>query len=131
MFPQIIKTKTRVITPPNGTPFIQFYNNKTKVWENDVTLNFKRSGMAIFKLSLDRTQEPYIFFGALQNTTCGSNPDTNWDFMINGAGNIICFHNNCNNKQDISIRLTLIPRGESNIADAQVSADPKLRNQPD
>jgi len=131
MFPKIKKIKTRVVINEKSKPVVEFYNHKTKLWDNEITLNFTRQGMAIFTLNANDTQEPYIFLGALQKTEDGCNPDTNWGFMINGAGNILSFNNDCKHEQNIVIRLSLIRRGDDNPSDVLVSADPKIRNQPD
>jgi hypothetical protein len=131
MFSKIEKTKTRVVINKGSKPVVEFYNYKQNLWEEEITLNFNRQGMAIFTLNTDDTAEPYIFFGALQKTEDGCNPDTNWDFMINGAGNTLSFNNDCKHKQNIDIKLCLIPRGDNNPLDLLVSADPKIRNWPD
>ncbi|MDO6839949.1 hypothetical protein Q4602_10765 [Paraglaciecola chathamensis] len=131
MFPQIKKIKSRVLASQRSEPVVQFYDSEQKSWDEEIVLDFNRSGMAIFTLDTDDSTDPYIFFGALQKTEDGCNPDTNWDFMINGAGNIICFNNDCKSTQDISIRLTLIQRGDDEFANAIISADPKIRNIPD
>ncbi|MGJ8680172.1 DP-EP family protein [Paraglaciecola sp.] len=129
MFPKIIRTKTRV-NCSGAKPVVEFYDAKQAIWQQEVTLDFTRSGLAIFTLDTDVEQDAYIFFGAVQNTEEGCAPDTNWDFTINGAGNIISFNNDCKNAQNISIKLTLIPQGDNNITDAIISADPKIRNSP-
>ena len=131
MFPQIKKIKSRVFTSQGCEPVVQFYDSEQKSWDEEIVLDFNRSGMAIFTLDTDDSADPYIFFGALQKTEDGCNPDTNWDFMINGAGNIICFNNDWQNAQDISVRFTLIQRGDDELANAIISADPKIKNRPD
>ncbi|GAC33761.1 DP-EP family protein [Paraglaciecola polaris] len=131
MFPQIKKIKSRVLTSQGAKPVVQFYDTEQKSWDEEVVLDFSRSGMALFTLDTDDNADPYIFFGALQKTEDGCNPDTNWDFMINGAGNIICFNNDCKSAQNISVRLTLIKRGDDNFENAIVSADPMIKNRPD
>ena len=131
MFPQIKKIKSRVLSEKGSKPIVQFYDSKQNAWDEEIVLDFNRSGMAIFTLDTDDSADPYIFFGALQKTDDGCNPDTNWDFMINGAGNIICFNNDCQSAQDISVRLTLIQRGDDEFANAIISADPKIKNRPD
>jgi hypothetical protein len=131
MFSQIKKIKTRVVINKGPKPVVEFYNYKQALWEEEITLNFNRQGMAIFTLNTDDTAEPYIFFGALQKTEDGCNPDTNWDLMINGAGNTLSFNNDCKHEQNIEIKLCLIPRGDDNPLDKLVSADPKIRNRPD
>ncbi|WP_039995006.1 DP-EP family protein [Paraglaciecola chathamensis] len=130
MFPQIKKIKSRVLTNQGCEPVVQFYDSEQKNWDEEIVLDFNRSGMAIFTLDTDDSADPYIFFGALQKTEDGCNPDTNWDFMINGAGNIICFNNDCQSAQDISVRLTLIQRGDDEFTNAIISADPRIRNRP-
>jgi hypothetical protein len=131
MFPKIEKTKTRVVINEGSTPVVEFYNYEKDLWEEEITLNFNRQGMTIFTLNTDDTAEPYIFFGALQKTQDGCNPDTNWDVMINGAGNTLSFNNDCKHKQNIAIKLCLIPRGDENPLDRLISADPMIKNQPD
>jgi hypothetical protein len=131
MFPKIKKTKTRVVKNKEAQPVVEFYNYEEDLWEEEITLNFNRQGMAIFTLDTDDTAEPYIFFGALQRTQNGCNPDTNWDLMINGAGNILSFNNDCKHEQDIEIKLCLIPQGDDNPLDQLVSADPMIKNRPD
>ncbi|WP_133471701.1 DP-EP family protein [Paraglaciecola marina] len=132
MFPKIITTRTRVYTDEDdNNPVVQFYNSQDDTWEKDITLDFNRAGIAVFTLNMDPQKEKYIFFGALQKTECGSSPDTNWDFKINVAGNTISFNNDCKNEQQIDIKLTLIPRDSEEVEDVLISADPRLRNQPD
>jgi hypothetical protein len=131
MFPKIKKTKTRVVINKGSKPVVEFYNYNQGLWEEEITLNFNRQGMAIFTLNTDNTQEPYIFFGALQKTEDGCNPDTNWDFMINGAGNTLSFNNDCKHEQNIEIKLCLIPQGDENPLDRLISADPMIKNKPD
>lgn len=129
MFPLIITVQTRVAIV-DGQDVVQFYNTFEKDWQQEITINFDSAGMAIFTLDTDMNHEPYVFFGALQQVTEGSTPDTNWDFTINGAGNIITFTNDCKNIQEIDIRLTLIKRDAENLDNAVISADPKLKNSP-
>jgi hypothetical protein len=131
MFPKIKKTNTRVVINKGSKPVVEFYNYKQDLWEEEITLDFNRQGMAIFTLNTDDTAEPYIFFGALQKTENGCNPDTNWDFVINGAGNTLTFNNDCKHEQNIDIKLCLIPRDDDNPLDLLVSADPKIKNKPD
>ena len=130
MFPQIKKIKTRVNAIKGAKPVVEFFIHEQKSWDEEVVLDFSRSGMALFTLDTDEKEDPYIFFGALQKTEDGRNPDTNWDFMINGAGNIICFNNDCKSPQNISVRLTLIQRGDDDFKNAIVSADPMIKNRP-
>ncbi|TDF36369.1 DP-EP family protein [Alteromonadaceae bacterium M269] len=127
MSAQVQTVKTRVSTI-NNKPVVQFYNADTGAWETDVTLTFTQEGKAKFSLEEDSS---YIFFGALQCTSTGATPDTGWDFKVTQSGNMIKFNNSCQNKQNIDIKLTLIPRGEIELKDAIISADPKIRNQPD
>jgi hypothetical protein len=130
MFPTIHTVETRVETV-DGKDVVQFCNPETKQWEQDITLTYTCSGMAIFTLDTDDATEPYVFFGALQQVPRGSSPDTNWDFVINGEGNIITFTNNCKNKQNIGIKLTLIKRDAEDLVNALISADPIFKNRPD
>jgi hypothetical protein len=116
--------QTRVNT--DDAPVVQFYNADTKKWGTDITLTFTEEGKALFALE----ESSYIFFGALQCTSTGATPDTSWDFEITNSGNNISFDNSCAHKQDIDIKLTLIPQGEIDIDDAIVSADPKFKNEP-
>jgi hypothetical protein len=51
--------------------------------------------------------------------------------VINGAGNTLTFNNDCKHEQNIDIKLCLIPRDDDNPLDLLVSADPKIKNQPD
>ena len=131
MFPKIKKIKTRIVINKKSKPVVEFYNDNRGLWEKNITLDFKRNGMIIFTLNTDNTQEPYIFFGALQKTKHGCTPDTNWDFAITGAGKTLSFNNDCKHKQKIGIRLYLIPRGDENLSDKLISADPMIKNQPD
>jgi hypothetical protein len=130
MFPKIKKTKTRVVINEEAKPFVVFYNRKTKLWDKEITLDFNRQGMAIFTLNTDIKQEPYIFFGAYQKAEGGCTPDTNWDVMINGAGNTLSFNNDCKQEQTIEIQLCLIPRDDENPLKQLVSADPMIKNRP-
>ncbi|MFQ3236216.1 MAG: hypothetical protein ACI9C4_001787 [Paraglaciecola sp.] len=131
MFPKIIKTKTRVFTNKDTKPVVQFYDTTEKLWGEEIALNFNCAGIAIFILDMDPAKEEYIFFGALQKTASGGTPDTNWDFKINVAGNMISFNNDCKNEQNINVKLTLIPRGIEDIKDVLISADPIFKNEPD
>ncbi|MEI8649606.1 hypothetical protein P4S73_19775 [Paraglaciecola sp. Hal342] len=45
---------------------MQFYDSEQKSWDEEIVLDFNRSGMAIFTLDTDDSADPYIFFGALQ-----------------------------------------------------------------
>jgi hypothetical protein len=131
MFPKIENTKTRVVIKKGAKPVVEFYNDKQDLWGEEITLTFNRQGMAIFTLNANEIKEPYIFFGALQKTENGLvHLDTNWDFMINGAGNTLTFNNDCKHKENIDIRLSLIPQGDVKPLDRLVSADPKIKNRP-
>ena len=123
MFPKIFTVQTRVTTL-RGQHVVEFYNTFSE-------LTFTSSGMVIFTLDTDCTLEPYVFFGALQQVPKDSTPDTNWDFVINGEGNIISFTNSCKNAQEIAVRLTLVPSNAEDIDDAIISADPRIKNKPD
>ena len=129
MFPSIVTVQTRVKKVADKH-IVQFYNTFSNEWEADIELTFTTSGMAIFTLDTDGDVEPYVFFGALQQVPEDGTPDTNWDFVINGEGNIISFTNSCKNTQNIAVRLTLVPWNAENIDDAIISADPRIRNQP-
>lgn len=129
MFPLIITVQTRVETVC-GEDVVQFYDSFAKKWEQEIVIAFNTSGMAIFTLDTDVQTEPYVFFGALQQVKEDSSPDTNWDFTINGEGNIIVFTNDCKNKQNIDVRLTLIKRDAEDIDNAVISADPRFKNVP-
>lgn len=130
MFPiiQIIKTRVANI---KSNPTVEFYNSDSEGWEKDITLTYTSSGMAIFTLDTDLYEEPYVFFGALQQVQDGGNPDTNWDFVINGEGNIMTFTNACENNQNIDVRLTLVTRNAEDLDNAIISADPRFKNVPD
>jgi len=130
MFPKIFTVQTRVTTL-RGQHVVEFYNTFSEEWEADIELTFTSSGMVIFTLDTDCTLEPYVFFGALQQVPKDSTPDTNWDFVINGEGNIISFTNSCKNAQEIAVRLTLVPSNAEDIDDAIISADPRIKNKPD
>ena len=131
MFPKIKKIKTRVFTSEDTKPVIQFYDVTEKLWGEEITLDFNHQGMAIFTLNTDDKEEPYIFFGAYQKTVNDCNPDTNWDVMINRAGNTLIFNNDCKHEQTIEIKLCLIPRDDENPLKQLISADPKIKNRPD
>ena len=131
MFPKIKKIKTRVFKREDNKPVAQFKNARKDLWEEEITLDFNRQGMAIFTLDTDDKKEPYIFSGAYQKTEDDCTPDTNWDVMIKGAGNTLIFNNDCKNEQTIEIKLCLIPRNDENPLKQLVSADPKIKNQPD
>jgi hypothetical protein len=122
--------QTRVVTE-KGKADVQFRDSDTCSWEPEIELSFKHSGKALFILALDVETEPYVFYGAFQTVLEGGSPDTNWDFAINGKGNTITFTNDCKNKQTIGIRLALIPRDAENPDDSIISADPKIKNEPD
>ena len=121
--------QTRVATL-EGQHVVEFYNTFSKEWKADIELTFTSSGVAIFTFNINDMEEPYVFFGALQKVPKDGTPDTNWDFVINGEGNIISFTNSCKNAQVIGVRLTLVPWNAEDIHDAIISADPKLKNEP-
>jgi hypothetical protein len=129
MFPSIQTTKTRVETL-NCIDTVQFFDDETSQWESDITLTFTTSGVALFTLDTDVSVEAYVFFGAIQQVKENCQPDTNWDFVINGEGNIMTFTNNCKNTQSIDIRLTLIKIGAETLDNAIISADPRIKNKP-
>ena len=49
---------------------------------------------------------------------------------MNGEGNIITFTSDCQNVQNISVRLTLIKRVAEELGNAIISADPIFKNEP-
>lgn len=131
MFPKINRVRTRVFTTSDTKPVVQFYDTAEGLWGEEITLKFDRAGIAVFSLDMDLVEEKYIFLGALQKSAGHSHPDTHWNFEVNCAGNILTLNNDCKHKQNIDIKLSLIPRDDDNPLDQVVSADPVIRNEPD
>ena len=60
MFPQIKKIKSRVLTNQGCEPVVQFYDSEQKSWDEEIVLDFNRSGMAIFTLDTDDSAQILI-----------------------------------------------------------------------